>query len=375
MSRPVYSGLGVETVLNAATTLTALGGSRMPEVVLHAMRDAADSFVDMHELNIAAGRKLAELTGNEAGYVTSGCAAGIVLAVLAARNHGDPSILRSIHGSEGVPNEVIIHAAHRIPYDHVVNLAGGRLEQIGNVQQTFDWELEARITPNTAAVLYVAGSHLPQAAIPLERVVEIARDKNVPVIVDAAAQLPPVENLWKFTQDYGADLVLFSGGKALAGPQASGLMLGRADLVEAARQNGPPFQRWGRAFKAGKEEIAGLLAAVDRFVNLDHAEMHAGWLRTVERWFARFQSIPGVNLRVEMLNEAGQPVPRLYISKEPLSGNTSALDRLAGAKPRVVVLPEIVDGVVSGFWISPDLLRGPEVDIVEEAVAAALTGN
>jgi L-seryl-tRNA(Ser) seleniumtransferase len=253
-----YDRLGVRRVINAGTTFTALGGTLMPPEVLDAMRDAAGAFVDMHELHIAAGRRLAALTHNDAAYVTSGCAAALVLGVLAARTSGDPRLIDRKPDAPGVPDEVIMHAAHRIPYDPAVRLAGASIRQIGNAQQTFDWELDATITERTAAVLYVAGSHLARGALPLEEVVRIAHERQVPIIVDAAAQLPPVDNLWRFTVGAGADLAVFSGGKALHGPQASGLMVGRADLVEAARQNGAPFQRVARALKAGKEEIAVL---------------------------------------------------------------------------------------------------------------------
>jgi hypothetical protein len=196
-----YERLGVGRVINAGTTFTALGGTLMPPEVLDAMRDAAGSFVDMHELHLAAGRRLAELTHNDAAYVTSGCAAALVLGVLAARTCGDLRLIDRMPDAPGVPDEVVMHTAH-----------------------------EAAIIDRTAA-LYVAGRHLARGALPLDEVVRIAHERQVPVIVDAAAQLPPVENLWRFTLDAHADLAVFSGGKALHGPQASGLMVGRADLV------------------------------------------------------------------------------------------------------------------------------------------------
>ncbi|WP_051479101.1 aminotransferase class V-fold PLP-dependent enzyme [Arthrobacter sp. H5] len=367
-----YSDLGVSPVINAATTFTALGGSLMPEEVLEAMRDAAGSFVDMHQLHIAAGKRLAELTNNEAAYATSGCAAALILALLGIRTKGDPRVLREFPGREHAPSEVIMHAAHRIPYDAAIALSGVTIRQIGNIQQTFDWELEAAISEETAAILYVAGSHLPQVALPLPEVVRIAKLRGVPVIVDAAAQLPPVENLWHFTRDMGADIAVFSGGKALRGPQASGLMVGNPEIIEAARQNGAPFQRWARAMKAGKEEIAGLVAAVERFVNLDHAALHREWLTTVNSWEKGLTDLDSIVLKTELLNEAGQPVPRLYVGVPDCSHAARTLAALDEASPRVAVHPDLRNGSAHGFWIGPDLLRDGEAGIVEETVRAAV---
>jgi L-seryl-tRNA(Ser) seleniumtransferase len=372
-----YDSLGVRRVVNASTTFTALGGSLMPPEVLDAMREAAGSFVDMEELHLAAGRGIAELTRNEAAYVTSGCAAALVLAVMGCRAGGDPRLIARLPEGAGLPAEVVVHAAHRIPYDPVLGLAGARVRQIGNALQTFEWELEAALTADTAAVLYVAGRHLARGALPLPTVVRIARERGVPVLVDAAAQLPPVENLWHFTTGLGADLVAFSGGKALHGPQASGLLLGRADLVEAARRNGAPFQRPARPMKAGKEEIAGLYAAVRRYVGLDHDAVARGWEATLAYWAGELAGLPGVAVERDPFNEAGQPVPRLRVDVDPRAAAADAaavLDRLRGGDPAIAVLPaeDPVTGTVSGFWLGPDLLAGGEAEIVAAALRRLL---
>lgn len=363
--------LGVEPLINAATTFTAFGGSLMPREVLDAMEDASRSFVDMHDLHLRAGQELARLTGNEAAYVTSGCAAGIVLAVLACRTGSEPTQIGRLLDRMDFPDEVILHAAHRIPYDPAVQLAGARIRSVGNVLQTFHWELEAAITDRTAAILYVAGSHLPPGALPLADVVEIAKAKQVPVVVDAAAQLPPLENLWHFTRDQGADLALFSGGKALRGPQASGLMVGAAGLVAAARAHGAPHQRLARAMKAGKEEIAGLVAAVRRYTALDHGAQHRQWSVTVGHWQQQLDAIDGVSATVDQRNEAGQPVPRVRIDIDAAATGISAeavVARLREGRPRVEVLP----GGQDTFWIGPDLLQGDEEAIVASAIVALL---
>ncbi|PRY00814.1 aminotransferase class V-fold PLP-dependent enzyme [Allonocardiopsis opalescens] len=374
-----HTALGLTRVINASTTFTALGGSLMPPEVLDAMREAAGAFVDMHELHAAAGRRLAELTRNEAAYATSGCAAALVLGVLAARTGGDPRLIGRISegaaGEPDIPDEVVMHAAHRIPYDPAVTLAGARVRQIGNVLQTFDWELEAALTERTAAVLYVAGSHLPPGALPLDQVVRAAHERGVPVIVDAAAQLPPVSNLWHFTAEAGADLAVFSGGKALRGPQASGLMVGRADLVEAARLNGAPYQRLARAMKAGKEEIAGLLAAVQRYVELDHDALARDWEATVAHWLAELSDLPGVTATRDPLNEAGQPVPRVHLRVDATPDRVAAaITALRKDDPAVAVLPDAPLGAARGLWLGPDQLQPGEAEIVTAQVRRHLGG-
>jgi uncharacterized pyridoxal phosphate-dependent enzyme len=370
-----YRALGMRPVINASATLTALGGSVMPPEVTAAMEGAARSHVDMHELHQAVGRELALLTRNEAAYVTCGCAAAIVHAVLACATGGDPAAICRMPGGAGLRTEVIMHRAHRIPYDRAVELAGGTIVEIGNVIQTFSWELEAAITGQTAAVLWVAGSHLPQqAALSLAETVAIARRRDVPVIVDAAAQLPPASNLWRFTVDLGADLALFSGGKALRGPQPSGLMLGKRELVEAARANGAPHQRLARPMKAGKEEIIGLLAAVRRYLSLDHDKLLRGWEDTVRGWAERLAPIPGITARRAFPNEAGQPTPRLHIEVNPrLAGQDAAeiVSRLWELDPRIAGLPSPPDA----FYLTPDTLGKGEAEIVIDALVAVLTSH
>lgn len=152
------------------------------------------------------------------------------------------ALARVIEGRSPERNEIVIHRDHRIPYDPAVRLAGGRIVEIGNVLQTFPWELEAALSDRTALVLYIAGEHLRRGALPLDATVAIAHAARVPVVVDAAAQFPPVENLWHFTRDVGADLVVFSGGKDLRGPQASWLVVGRADLIALCALHGAPHQ-------------------------------------------------------------------------------------------------------------------------------------
>lgn len=365
------AALGARPVLNAAATLTALGGGRLPEEVLRAMAEASRYQVDMHELVVLAGEELARLTRNEAAYVTCGAASAIAHGVLGCVTGGDPATIAAMPGGAGLRTEVIMHCAHRIPYDRVIELVGCTIRQIGNAIQTFEWELESALTDRTACVVWVAGSHLPPASLSLERTVEIARARGIPVIVDAAAQLPPVSNFWHFTTEAGADLVAFSGGKALRGPQASGLLLGRRDLIAAARANGTPNQRLVRSLKVGKEEIAGVIAAVRRYVGLDHDALLAGWESTVTEWASRLSEIPGVGAERSWPNEAGQPTPRLRvtISRSELGfGAKEVIDGLWERDPRVAILP----GDENVFYMTPDTLNDGEASVVLDAVSAEI---
>jgi D-glucosaminate-6-phosphate ammonia-lyase len=365
----VYERLGMRRVINADATLTRLGGSLIPSQVLDAMRDAAGSFVDMYELQQVVGKRLADLTRNEAAYVTTGAAAGLVLATLAAMTEGDlPTIAHLIETGEAPKNEVIIHRVHRIPYDPAVRLAGARIVEVGNRLQTFPWELEAAINPRTAMIFYAAGVHLASGALPLAETVEIAHGHGVPVVVDAAAQLPPTENLWRFTRELGADLAVFSGGKDFHGPQASGLLVGTEAMIAAIAVNGSPHQRLARPMKVGKEEMIGLLAAVERYVEEDWQDRARRYEATVERWIEHFRDLPGLTASRVFPNEAGQPTPRCRVSFAAETGLVGAeVARLLWeGDPRIAVA---VDGP-DAISMTPELLEEGEESTLLDRIAA-----
>jgi L-seryl-tRNA(Ser) seleniumtransferase len=346
----------------------------MPPDVIAAMNDAAGSFVDMHELQIAVGRRLAELTRNEAAYVSTGAAAGLVLATLAAMTGGDlPTIARLIERGEAPRDEVIVHRVHRIPYDPAIRLAGARLMEIGNRLQTFPWELEAAFTPRTAMVFYAAGVHLAPGALPLAQTVEIAHAHGVPVIVDAAAQLPPTENLWRFTRELGADAAVFSGGKDFRGPQASGLVVGTEAMIAAVAVNGTPHQRLARPMKVGKEEMVGLLAAVERYVAEDWRERARGYEETIARWIAHVNRLPGLNAERMFPNEAGQPTPRcrITISAELELSGAEAARLLWEGDPRIAVAVESPDAIS----VTPELLEAEEEAELLHRIEALATAH
>ena len=317
MSSCTYEALGVRPVVNAAATLTRLGGSRMPAEVLEAMAAGARCFVDLFELQRRAGERIAELTNNEACYVSSGAAAGMAIAIAGCIAGTDAARIARLPECDGAPAEVIIHRSHRNGYDHAARQTGARLVEVGMAHTTQSWELEAALSPRTACVLYFAGAHYAGAARPLPEVVEVAHSRGVPVLVDAAAQIPPVSNLWRFTRELGADAALFSGGKGLRGPQSAGLVLGRRDLIEACIANGPPHHNLGRPMKVGKEEMLGMLAAVDWTLRQDEPALLARYEATVQGWLSGLADLPGVMAERGFPSEAGQPHARAIVRFGP----------------------------------------------------------
>jgi len=373
----IYDELGVRTVINAATTLTVVGGSLMPDEVLDAMRSAAGAYVDMHELQAAAGARIAALTGNDAAYVTSGCAAAITLGTLAAITGGNPRAIQRMPRGKGLRTEVVVHTAHRIPEDRGIELAGGRIVEIGTSDRTTPAELHAALTDRTALVVWVAGSHVPRGALDLATTVRIAHAHGVPVLVDAAAQLPPPSNLSYFTRDLGADAVAFSGGKGLRGPQASGLLLGTTRFIEAVRANGSPHARLARPLKVGKEEIAGLVRAVELYLAADHEAEAREWTAIVEEWVRELGEARGLRAEALPTNEAGQPIPRVRITVDASRTGASGEElrrRLWSGQPRILVLADGPDS----FFLTPDTLSRTEATAVVSrlrAIVSSLPGG
>lgn len=363
---PILQKLGLRPIINASATLTKLGGSVMPPEVVEAMVDASRAYVDVHEMQRRVGQRIAELTRNEAAYVSSGAAAGLVLATAACITGADPAKIAQLPNLTGLKNEVIVHRSHRNGYDHAVRQVGVKLVEIG-VGGTAPWELEAAINERTAAIFWFQGAMSGHGDLPIETVIEIANRHHIPVVVDAAAQLPPVENLWRFTQ-MGAALAVFSGGKELRGPQSSGLVLGRKDLIEAVRLNGSPNHSIGRPMKVGKEELAGCLAAVERYVNLDHKAQALADEQTVAEWCAAWNQIPGVRAQRSFPNEAGQPLPRVHVSFDAGTiGLTrdAIVDALHNGEHHIEVALAGKDGIFVNPWVLSDAER----QIVKERLA------
>lgn len=288
----VYERLGVRPIINARGTNTRLGGAQMEQAAIEAMAEAAQEAVPLEELQAAASNIIAKITGAEAGYVTSGASAALTLGMAACLTGLDVARMNRLPHTTGMPNEVLM-ARHQVSgYSHAISAAGAKIVEVGmpndttppmEVHITEAWEFEASITENTVAIAYAArrGGHPP-----LEEVIDIGKRYHLPVLIDAAAQVPPVENLRKFIA-MGVDLVAFSGGKGIRGPQASGILCGRRDLIAAAamqnldmaaiafdtwnpppsfipkeKLRGVPQHGIGRSMKVTKEAIVGLLTAL-----------------------------------------------------------------------------------------------------------------
>lgn len=303
-----YEDLGVEKIINAVDTYTIIGGSLMPDEVMEAMVEASKHFVNIDELHDKASARIAHLTKNEAAFITNGAAAGLALSTAACMTGNNLSKIEQLPNVDGLKNEVVIHRSQRNGYDQAIRQVGVELIEFGYVDKTFPWQLEGAITENTACIIYFAATSLAQGALPLEEVIAIGKKHNIPVIVDAAAQLPPVENLWKYVE-MGADLVLFSGGKTLRGPQSTGLIVGRKDLVHYCRLNSSPNHSIGRSMKIGKEEIMGLVAAIERYVNLDHdAEIKR--MENIITYIANELQHPAITVKRIFPGPVGQTYPR-----------------------------------------------------------------
>ena len=358
----IYDELGVRKVINGNATLTALGGSTLPAEVSAAMTEAAQYFVDIDDLHQKVGRRIAELTRNEAAYVSCGAAAGLTLSTAACMAGIDPKKREQLPHTDGMKNQVIVHRFGRVGYDFAIRQAGAELVEIGAESGTSADDMVRAITDQTAAIFYFYNVTRMAGQVPLEQGIKIAQQHGVPLIVDAAAQLPPVENLWRFTE-MGADLALFSGGKGLCGPQASGLVLGRRDLVKACAFHACPRPFIGRPMKVGKEEIIGLLAAVERYVQLDHDQLMKDYEDQVQYVIDECSAVPHLSARRDFPSEAGQPMPRAEVTLDERNLGISRDD----------MLRELRDGEPSislaaagehGIFVNPQTLEAGQVEII-----------
>jgi L-seryl-tRNA(Ser) seleniumtransferase len=395
----VYEARGVPTVINAAGTLTRLSGGVMRPEVVTAMAEASAHAVEIDALQAHASQAIAGITGAEAGYVASGAAACLLIGTAAAVTGLDPIKMARLPGTEGKKNEIVVARSHRNGYDHAVRAAGVKLVEVGlperaggaGVRDADASDYAAAIGANTAAVFYVADR---KARPPLGEVVTVAHAAGVPVIVDAAAELPPQVNLRRFVEE-GADLVAFSGGKAIGGPQASGFLAGKRDLVMAAalqhldmdylpdlwspppalidknRLSSLPGQGIGRTCKAGKEEIVGLLTALELFVAEGDAARHARWLVDARTVAAGLGSPPDVDVALRGADDTGQ-VPTVEL-RFPRGGKGKALDvvrALRSCDPSIHVDPTFADrGLLT---INPVALRLGEAAMIATTIAALL---
>ncbi|MGQ9553512.1 MAG: aminotransferase class V-fold PLP-dependent enzyme, partial [Anaerolineae bacterium] len=365
-------------IINAAGTITTYGGSLMPPEVVEAMAAASRAFVDMHELHLAAGKRIAELVGVEAAHVCACAAAGITVMAAACMAGTDPARIAQLPDTTGMRHKFIVQRSHRNPFDQALRLSGGEFVQI----EADATALAAALGTDVAAVYYTFAWFCTGPALPLPQVAEMAHAVGVPVIVDAAAEVPPLGNLRRFL-DEGADLVTFSGGKAIRGPQSSGLILGRADLIEACRRNDSPNMSVGRPMKASKEDIAGLVKAVELYVKKDHAAEMALWERRVACILQALSGLEHVRAWRQFPYGVGQQIPHLAISwDEQALGITypQLLRQLRQGRPAIVVQLYSPDNYTwSGVKraevrVHPHTLQDGEETVLARRLREVLTG-
>jgi len=331
----------------------------MAPEVLEAMAEAARSHVVLVELQEKAGQRVAELIGVEAAHISSGAAGGLALTTAACVAGQDPAKIHRLPDTSGMKNEVIVHKCHRMGFDHAVRQVGVKFVEIGLAGRTQVWELEAAITDNTAAIFYVAEMNV-SASIPFPKVVCIARAHGIPTIVDNAAEIPPVSNLRRYS-DMGADLVVFSGGKGLRGPQSAGLVLGRRDLIAACAANGNPHHSIGRPMKVGKEEIVGMVPALELYLEKISKEERELWEGMVAHIVEALQDIPHVKGWRRFPYRPSRDVPIAMVDLEEGFGRTmqEVIEELRAGEP-----PIYVPTTPTGFFINPHTLpAGAEVPI------------
>jgi L-seryl-tRNA(Ser) seleniumtransferase len=391
----VYDMLEVRTVINAVGPVTRLSGNVLHPEVTAAMAEAAQHCVRIEDLQEAAGQYLADVTGAEAGYITAGAASGLALGAAACIAGLDVAAMDRLPDMDGLRNEIVIQRSHLTAYTHALRLAGARLVEVGYLGYpgqgiTWPWQIEAAITDRTAAVAFSFGTG-PGAAS-LAEVVAIAHRHDLPVIVDAAAALPPVENLRNLILA-GADLVAFSGGKAIGGPQASGILVGRADLIASValqhqdmdvypetwtwrdrylasgRLPGPPHHGIGRPMKVGKEEIVGLVVALRRFLVRDHAAERAAQQRQLETILAALADVPGV--RTEVLTNRSSPAAVIRLDETVVGQTVEAIiNALIDGEPAVAVGQNYLHE--RGIGLAATVLQPGEEQIVAERLRAVL---
>jgi uncharacterized pyridoxal phosphate-dependent enzyme len=330
----IYHDLGIEPIINAAGTVSAYSGNLMHPEVTDAMNQASRSFVIMEELHLAAGKRIAELIGVPAAHACASATAGIALVGAAAITGTDRQLVRRLPHVEGLKHEMIVQKSHRMGYDQAIEISGCRFVE---VEADAD-ALAIAITDRTAGIWYVFSWGLLGPALPLRQVAEIAHARGVPLFVDAASELPPMSNLHRYL-DEGADLVIFSGGKGLRGPQSSGLVIGRPDLVEACRLNDSPNASIGRGMKMGKEQIVGLVKAVEIYMNRDHEADMLVWDRRVQYIIDQVSSIPTVKAWRQLPYGDGQLFPHVAMTWDINTVEVSYqefFDQMLSGTPRIM---------------------------------------
>jgi L-seryl-tRNA(Ser) seleniumtransferase len=363
----VYERLGVKHVINAAGTLTVLGGSLMPPEVAAAWHEASLHFVDLVDLQIKVGERIAQLIGVEAALVTTGAAGAMQLATAAALTRDDRSRVRQLPDTTGLKNEVIVQKTHRTCYDNQITACGAKLIEVETSA-----DLERAITDRTVLMLFY-NLHDSDGQIDRAAWLATAKRRGILTLLDAAADVPPVRALSQYNE-MGFDMVAFSGGKALRGPNDTGMLLGKKDLIEAARANtNPTCGCIGRALKVGKEDMVALLAAVERYMQNDHDAEWREWERRLGVIEHALADVPTVTTE-RIVPPIANHVPHLLVywdeSKVKIS-REQVTKELAQADPPIA-LGRVRGTGEHGLLVSVFVLQPGEVEVVARRLVDVL---
>lgn len=363
--RDYLKELGLRPFINAAGTYTMMTASLMPPEVMQAMQSVSRKYVNLVALNEAVGRRLASLIGCEAAMVTAGAASALTLGTAGCMTGKDPAKIQRLPDSSGMRNEVIIQKSHRYGYDHAVRNCGTRMIEVETAEQ-----LEAAINPNTLLMLFFNANE-PAGKISARQFVELGKKHGIPTFNDAAADVPPLENLSKYTK-MGFDLVTFSGGKGMRGPQSTGLLLGRKDLIEAAMLNAPPnSDSIGRGQKVNKEEMIGLMVAVEMFFKKDHGAEWKEWERRAEVIRKAMNGLKGIRTEI-WIPEIANHVPHVKVLWDPGAVTMSVPEiqkKMRERDPPIELVPG-GETLAVGVW----MMEPGDAEIVAKRLREVLKG-
>ena len=307
LRRNFFKELGLRTFINAAGTYTSMTGSLMPKEVIEAISYSADEYVNLDDLQDKVGERIAELLECEYATVSSGCFGAMSIGMAGVITGKDPKKVKQLPNTNGMKNEVIMQESHSIGYAQALTNVGAKIVKVKTAKQ-----LEKAITKKTC-MLWFLNAHTDQGEIKWKEFVALGKKHNIPTFIDCAADVPPVENLFRFTK-MGFDLVSFSGGKGLRGPQSAGLLLGKRKYIEAARMHTPPRgETIGRGMKVNKEEVLGMMAALELYLEKDHDKEWEMWEKQIKLISESARSIDGVVTEVHVPKYANH-VPSLRIS-------------------------------------------------------------
>ncbi|MFN0169549.1 MAG: aminotransferase class V-fold PLP-dependent enzyme [Bryobacteraceae bacterium] len=363
--RDYFKELNIKPFINAAGTYTTLTASLMHQEVVQAIEYASKSFVHLIDLHDAVGKRIAELIGCEAAMVSSGAAGALTVGTAACITGADQEKIRRLPDIAGMKNEVIIQKSHRYGYDHAVRNCGIRFVEVETAS-----ELERAVSDKTAMMLYFNAAE-PNGQIKAAEFTQLGKKHSVPTFNDAAADVPPKENLSKYTS-MGFDLVTFSGGKGIRGPQSAGLLLGRKDLIEAARLNASPYSdSIGRGMKVNKEELLAMMVAVELYVKRDHQAEWREWEKRVKIVADSLTSLKGLKTET-FVPEISNAAPHLRIIWD--QSKISAQDvvkQLREGDPSIEVRPGSKEFLEVAVW----MLQPGEAQIVARRIREVLKGS